>query len=40
MEGNARSLGHDRVTSAVMDEVIDKWVRTGDFHEGRYGFKA
>jgi hypothetical protein len=24
---------------AVVDLVIDHWVQTGDFHEGRYGFK-
>jgi hypothetical protein len=24
----------------VMDLVIQKWIETGDFHEGRYGFRA
>jgi hypothetical protein len=24
----------------VMDVVIQKWIETGDFHEGRYGFRA
>jgi hypothetical protein len=40
MEGNARRLGSGRVTSAVMDQVIERWIQTGDFHEGRYGFRA
>jgi nucleotide-binding universal stress UspA family protein len=40
VEGNARALGHDRVTSEVLDRVIEKWISTGDFHEGRYGFRA
>ncbi len=40
IEGNARELGEARVTSRVMDAVIQKWIETGDFHEGRYGFRA
>jgi hypothetical protein len=40
IEGNARELGEERVTSRVMDAVIQKWIETGDFHEGRYGFKG
>jgi ribosomal protein L37E len=40
VEGNARELGEPRVTSKVMDVVIQKWIETGDFHEGRYGFRA
>jgi hypothetical protein len=40
IEGNARHLGAQTVTSAVMDRVIEKWVETGDFHEGRYGFRS
>ena len=40
VEGNARELGQERVTSKVMDVVIQKWIETGDFHEGRYGFRA
>jgi nucleotide-binding universal stress UspA family protein len=40
IEGNAREQGKDRVTSEVMDAVIEKWIATGDFHEGRWGFKA
>jgi hypothetical protein len=40
VEGNARSLGCDRVTGDVLDRVIEKWISTGDFHEGRHGFRA
>jgi hypothetical protein len=40
VEGNARELGEPRVTSKVMDLVVRKWIETGDFHEGRYGFRA
>lgn len=40
IEGNARELGEERVTSRVMDAVVQKWIETGDFHEGRYGFKG
>ena len=40
VEGNARELGEKRVSTKVMDVVIQKWIETGDFHEGRYGFRA
>jgi hypothetical protein len=40
IEGNARELGETQVTTSVMDQVIQKWIETGDFHEGRYGFHA
>lgn len=40
VEGNARALGSDRVTSEVLDKVIERWIATGDFHEGRYGYRA
>jgi hypothetical protein len=40
IEGNARERGDERVTSRVLDAVIQKWIETGDFHEGRYGFKG
>ena len=40
VEGNAQALGEERVTTKVMDVVIQKWIETGDFHEGRYGFRA
>jgi hypothetical protein len=40
IEGNARELGEGQVTPSVMDRVIQKWIETGDFHEGKYGFHA
>ena len=40
IEGNARESGEARVSTRVMDAVIQKWIETGDFHEGRYGFRA
>ncbi len=39
VEGNARQMGFAQVTSEVLDHVIEKWRASGDFHEGRYGFK-
>jgi hypothetical protein len=39
VEGNARTLGLTEVNDAVVDLVIEQWVQTGDFHEGRYGFR-
>ncbi len=39
VEGNARQLGFSEVTTEVLDHVIEKWRTTGDFHEGRYGYK-
>lgn len=40
VEGNARELGFDRVTGEVLDRVIEKWIATGDFHEGKFGFRG
>jgi nucleotide-binding universal stress UspA family protein len=39
VEGNARATGVERVTNEVLDRVIKKWIDTGDFHEGKYGYK-
>lgn len=39
IEGNARQMRCTEVTSEVLDRVIEKWRATGDFHEGRYGYK-
>ncbi len=39
VEGNARQIGAPEVTEEVLDLVIEKWRTTGDFHEGRYGYK-
>jgi len=39
IEGNARTLGATAVDDAMVDLVIERWITTGDFHEGLYGFK-
>jgi nucleotide-binding universal stress UspA family protein len=39
IEGNARQMGFSEVTGDVLDKVIEKWRSTGDFHEGRYGYR-
>lgn len=39
IEGNARAIGATLVDDAVVDRVIARWVDTGDFHEGLYGFR-
>ncbi|TMD08645.1 MAG: hypothetical protein E6J03_02725 [Chloroflexi bacterium] len=39
VEGNARTLGASVVDPLVVDRVIAKWIDTGDFHEGLYGFR-
>jgi hypothetical protein len=39
IEGNARRMGATAVDDAVVDRVIERWVATGDFHEGLYGFR-
>ncbi|TMC49944.1 MAG: hypothetical protein E6J14_07030 [Chloroflexi bacterium] len=39
VEGNARRLGATEVDDAVVDLVIHRWIETGDFHEGLYGFR-
>ncbi|MGH7667678.1 MAG: PCP reductase family protein [Candidatus Dormibacteria bacterium] len=39
VEGNARNLGASLVDDAVVDQVIERWSSSGDFHEGLYGFR-
>ncbi len=39
VEGGAQRLGQDMVDDAVLDDTIRRWTATGDFHEGRFGFK-
>ncbi len=39
IEGNARLMGATLVDDATVDAVIARWIDTGDFHEGRYGFR-
>jgi nucleotide-binding universal stress UspA family protein len=40
IEGSARAQGAARVNGKVIDEVILRWIETGDFHEGKFGFRA
>jgi len=40
VEGRAREMGETAITSPVLDRVIEHWIATGDFHAGRYGFRA
>jgi len=39
VEGNARQWGIALIDDSVLDRVIGKWIDTGDFHEGKYGYK-
>ncbi len=39
IEGNARKMGATAVDDGVVDTVIERWIATGDFHEGLYGFR-
>jgi nucleotide-binding universal stress UspA family protein len=40
VEGNARAAGHAEVEDSHLDAMREQWVRSGDFHQGRFGFKA
>ncbi len=39
VEGGAGRLGLDVVDDTVLDDTIGRWTATGDFHEGRFGFR-
>ncbi|MEE2750781.1 MAG: universal stress protein [Myxococcota bacterium] len=39
VEGNARLWGVSLVDNEILDKVIQKWIETGDFHEGKYGYQ-
>jgi hypothetical protein len=39
VEGNARRLGASEIDDRVIDDTIGRWTGSGDFHEGRYGFR-
>ena len=39
VEGNAKDWEITRVTNEILDRVIEKWIETGDFHEGAFGYK-
>ncbi|MGH7641013.1 MAG: PCP reductase family protein [Candidatus Dormibacteria bacterium] len=38
IEGNALRMGATVIDDRVVDSVVDRWARSGDFHEGRFGF--
>jgi nucleotide-binding universal stress UspA family protein len=40
IEGNVRARGAGVVTDEHLDAMREQWVRSGDFHQGRFGFKA
>jgi hypothetical protein len=40
IEGNARAAGAERVDAEHIDAVREQWQRSGDFHQGRFGFRA
>lgn len=39
VEGNARRLGVECVDDAVVDDTVGRWTQSGDFHEGKFGFR-
>ncbi|MBV8195693.1 MAG: PCP reductase family protein [Candidatus Dormibacteraeota bacterium] len=39
VEGNTRRQRRDVVDEAIIDDTIQRWVGSGDFHEGKFGFR-
>jgi hypothetical protein len=39
VEGNAQRNGAACVDDAVFDDTIGRWTASGDFHEGKFGFR-
>ena len=39
VEGNAQRLGVACVDDDVIDSTVGRWVASGDFHEGKFGFR-
>ena len=39
VEGNARRLGAGCVDDEVFDDTVRRWTQSGDFHEGKFGFR-
>lgn len=39
VEGNARRTGAAEVDDRVLDDAVQRWARSGDFHEGKFGFR-
>jgi nucleotide-binding universal stress UspA family protein len=40
IEGNARAAGATEVDDAALDAMVGHWTVSGDFHQGRFGFRA
>ncbi|MFN2582470.1 MAG: PCP reductase family protein [Candidatus Dormibacteria bacterium] len=39
VEGNARRNGRTTIDEEIIDDTINRWTASGDFHEGKYGFR-
>ena len=39
LQVNTQDAVRAEVDDAMVDLVIERWITTGDFHEGLYGFK-
>ncbi|MBV8529266.1 MAG: PCP reductase family protein [Candidatus Dormibacteraeota bacterium] len=39
VEGNAQRHGLDCVDDACVDDTVARWTASGDFHEGKFGFR-
>ena len=39
VEGNARRHGAACVDDAIVDDTVGRWLASGDFHEGKFGFR-
>ena len=39
VEGNAQRHGVPCVDDAVFDDTVGRWAASGDFHEGKFGFR-
>jgi hypothetical protein len=40
VEGNARAAGAAEVDTGALDAMVAHWTASGDFHQGRFGFRA
>jgi hypothetical protein len=40
IEGNARAAGATEVDASLIDSMREQWQHSGDFHQGRFGFRA
>ena len=39
VEGNAQRRGATCVDDAIVDDTVSRWAASGDFHEGKFGFR-